>query len=265
MRLTPTLLVAVAFAGALPASAILIRADRDDAEYLELATRYPASILLTPTGGEGVLIAPRWVLTSGEVARLVREMNVARLRIRGEEHGIQSIFVHPAGKPPTVNDIGLIHLKTASRQEPVPLYRRDDEKGMGVAIVGHGGVMKIGEAARPGAPVSDRRARAGINTVDRVTANTLEVDVKPGDEASDLQAATTPLEQGAAAYIEANDAIFVAGISHRMRDANRDGILGNAGDVDVFMRVSAFVPWIEATLLDVAKKEIDSLLDPDRR
>ena len=40
-----------------------MRADRDDAEYLELATRYGACIPLA-FEGEGVLVASRWVLTS---------------------------------------------------------------------------------------------------------------------------------------------------------------------------------------------------------
>ena len=54
----------VSLAAALPCAAILIRPDRDDAEYLELALRYVSSLALGPSGGEGVLIAPRWVLTA---------------------------------------------------------------------------------------------------------------------------------------------------------------------------------------------------------
>ena len=44
----------------LPAGAILIRADRDDAEYLELATKYVASVAIAPVDAEGALIAPSW-------------------------------------------------------------------------------------------------------------------------------------------------------------------------------------------------------------
>jgi secreted trypsin-like serine protease len=64
------LLVAALFA-ALPSAAILIRADRDDAEYVELASRYPSAIEIAP-GLEGVLIAPRWVLTSAHCAMLLQ-------------------------------------------------------------------------------------------------------------------------------------------------------------------------------------------------
>src|ERR1043165_6577920 len=64
-RYTPVTMRSIALLAALlaavPAQAILVRADRDDTEYVELATRYPSSIALAP-GIEGVLIAPRWVL-----------------------------------------------------------------------------------------------------------------------------------------------------------------------------------------------------------
>ena len=56
--------IALVCAVSLPAGAILIRADRDDAEYLELATKYAASVAIGPVDAEGVLIAPSWVLTS---------------------------------------------------------------------------------------------------------------------------------------------------------------------------------------------------------
>jgi hypothetical protein len=39
-----------------PAAALLIRPDRDDSEYVELASRYSSSVLLNAPDGEGVLI-----------------------------------------------------------------------------------------------------------------------------------------------------------------------------------------------------------------
>ena len=40
----------------LPAAALVIRPDRDDSEYLELATRYTSSIALGASAGEGVFL-----------------------------------------------------------------------------------------------------------------------------------------------------------------------------------------------------------------
>jgi hypothetical protein len=78
-------LLAVAF----PPHAILIRPDRDDAEYLELATRYPSSIPLGAPDGEGTLIAPRWVLTAAHMAKALQELKTApKLSIGDASHAI---------------------------------------------------------------------------------------------------------------------------------------------------------------------------------
>jgi hypothetical protein len=219
---------------ALPAHSILIRPDRDDAEYLELATRYPSAVALSlPDGGEGVLIAPRWVLTSAQRAKALRDAKpVPKLRLGEDEHEIQAFFV---------SDVGLILLRKAVRGvEPTRLYRGDDEGGKTVAIAAHGN--------------ADRKRRAMINTVDRVEARTLAMRVKPLDDASDLQGAAVAGDVGAPAFIEAPAGIFVAGILSSI-----------AGEWETYARVSAFAPWIEAVMLDVATKEAAALMDPDRR
>ena len=84
MQLARIFALAAAALAALPAPAVLIRADRDDAEYLELATRYGAC---TPLAfeGEGVLVAPRWVLTSSRVANGLRELKRSEERRVGKE------------------------------------------------------------------------------------------------------------------------------------------------------------------------------------
>ena len=110
----------------------------------------------------------------------------------------------------------------------------------------------------------DRKKRAAINTVDRVTPRILGLKIKPPDEPSDLQGAAAPGDGGGPAFIETPEGIFVAGIGYATDDANADGIIGNAGDWELYARVSAFVTWIEATMLQVAKQEADALLGEKR-
>jgi hypothetical protein len=236
---------------ALPAGAILIRADRDDAEYLELASRYPSAVPLAAPDGEGVLVAPRWILTSAQVARALQAARPApRLAFAGGAHAIQSFFIHPEWRGGAAADVALVLLREPVHGiEPSALYRASDESGKAVVIVGHGSSGKIGEPALP-RERWDRRKRAAINTVDRVSPQALELQIKSGDEASDLQGAGAPGESGRPAFLETPAGIFVAGV-------------GSAGAPpwERYARVSAFAPWIDAVMLAVARDEAERLLD----
>ena len=247
------MLLAAGLAAALPAYPILIRPDRDDAEYLELATRYPSGIALSASeGGEGVLIAPRWILTSARRAQALQDLKpLPRVRIGAVDYAIEEVFIHPEWKKGGFNDVALVLLrKGVTGIAPTLLYRDGDEIGKAVAVVGHGRSGKMGAASAGW----DRKSRAAINTVDRVEPRTLELRLKPLDDASDLQGAATPTDVGAPAFTEVAAGIFVAGIYSE-----------SSGERETYARVSAFVPWIEAVMLDVAKREMDALLDPDRR
>lgn len=251
---------------ALPAGALLIRADRDDAEYLELASRYTSSVALEAPDGEGVLIAPRWVLTAAHRARAIQEMKPpARLKFAGRDHEIEAVYIHPDGRKGEPNDIALVLLRKDVRGiEPTPIYRTADEGGKTVVIVGHGHTGRIGEAPQP-KEKWDRKKRAAINTVDRVSPRTFGLKIKAPDDASDLQGAAAPGDSGGPAYLETVEGLLVAGINYATDDANADGIAGNVGDWDLYMRVSVFAGWIDATLLEVARREADALLGEGRR
>jgi len=231
MQLARYLLGVTVAALALPAQPIQVRPDRDDAEYLELATRYPSAVALPE--GEGVLIAARWVLTSAARAKALRDAKpMPRLLLGEEAHEIQSV---------TVGDVGLVFLRKGVPDiEPSRLYRGDDEAGKTVAIAGHGN--------------ADRKKRASINTIDRVEARTLGLRVKPLDDASDLQGRAVAGDIGAPLFIEAPAGIQVAGI-----------LASIDGDWETYARVSVLAPWIEAVMLDATKREMESLMDPDRR
>src|SRR5260221_4224144 len=151
-----------------------MRADRDDAEYLELATRYGACIPLA-FEGEGVLVASRWVLTSTRVANGLRALNKALppVRFAGVEHEIQAIF--------NEGDIGLILLrKPVAGITPIFLYRSSDEAGEPVGLVAHRRGGKIGGKEAP----PDPKARAAIHTDDRRATRSMSLDVKRPHDAS---------------------------------------------------------------------------------
>jgi hypothetical protein len=242
------LLAAAAIAAALPAAALVLRADRDDAEYLELASRYAAAL---PLGsfGEGVLIAPRWILTSGNVARALREAKgTLRLRIGDAERDVQAILTPPGG------DLALLLLRAPIEGlEPAPIYRDDDEERHAVVIASHGAAGRIGEAIMGEAArvVRDGRARAAINTVDRVEAHALGLRLKGPDDASDLQGAAGPGDEGAPAFVEKQGQLFVAGIAQ----GPRGGAMPRVGAWDLYTRVSSYADWIDEAMFRAALDE----------
>jgi hypothetical protein len=202
-----------------PAAALLTRPDREDAEYRELASKYPSA--LSASAAEAVLIAPRWLLTRGSHAQALQK--AGRLEALGERIEIEAVFLHPS------HTFGLILLRTALRDaEPSPVYRGRDERGRAVAIAAHG----------RGA------ARAAINTVDRVEANTLSLRVKPLSDASDLQGALTPDELGAPLFIEVDGEPFVAGLA-----------LDAGAEWQTFARLSSYASWIDDAMWNAATSQ----------
>lgn len=236
-----SILLLATLLAALPASALLTRADREDAEYLELATRYPAAIAIAP-GVEGALIAPRWLLTSaGAATLLLGAKSRMPLVIGGKRIEIQSTHTHPQWDMGRGNDIALVFLREpVAAVEPVPASHDRDEVDEVIFVVAHGETGRIGEAARR----HDGRKRAAINTVDAVTPTTLRVRLKSAEEASDLQGGPAPGERGAPAFLERLGKTSVAGIYSVTE-----------GDWQVFTRVSAYSGWIEETMFRAGAEE----------
>jgi Trypsin len=257
-----SLALIVAFA-TLPTHAILIRPDRSDEEYRELATRYDTSVILEAPDGEGVLIAPRWVLTAAHMAKALQEMKaLPKLTFAGKAYEIQGVFIHPDWKKGGPGDIALLQLKIpVEGVEPTPIYREKDEGGKTVVIVGHGYTGKIGEKPLP-KEKWDRKKRAAINTITKVTPRILGLEIKAGDDASDLQGAAGPGDSGGPAYVEVNDELFVIGIGYATDDTNADGIIGNVGDWELYVRVSAYAGWIDQVTAKAATDETAAILGP---
>lgn len=239
---------------ALPCAAIVERADRDDGEYLELASRY-ASALSLDGFGEGVLVAPRWILTSSSVASALQAAHVSRLHAGGSEHAIVETFLAP---PSIHGDIALVFLADpVAGIEATPVHRERDEAGKPVVIAGHGASGAIGASQ----PLRDGRKRAAINTVDRVDDARLYLRLKGADDASDLQGAAAAGDEGAPAYLESQGRLTVAGIAQ----GPRGGSVPKVGDEDTYTRLSGFVPWIDETMFRAAAAEAAAATAPAKR
>jgi hypothetical protein len=254
--MNPIASLAVAFLLLAPtvAGAILVRADRDDSEYLELASRYTASLGMGLPDGEGALIAPRWILTSAVVGNDIASRKDYQLDARGGPYPVAKVFIHPDWQRDGA-DIALVFLgREVEGIEPLAIYRGSDEKEESVVIVGRGlgGTIEKGPVPRE---KWDRRKRAAINTVDEVLPRTLVLVIKKPDEASDLQGAAAPGDSGAPAILQDGSKLFVAGVWSGTDDTNNDRRIGNAGDRERYARVSAYAKWIDDTMFAAAAQE----------
>lgn len=242
--------LAVSFAlfSSLPVQAILIRPDRADAKYLELAIKYPASVGLNLPDGEATLIAPQWLLTAAHLAKDIKTgKESARITIGNKQYRVEKVFAHPDYKNAKSGaDLALVKLtEEVTEIKPVPIYRGTEETGKIATIVGHGysGTLEKG-------PVSkdrwDKKQRAGTNQVERVIQKKwLMFIIDPPEKATDLEAAGGPGDSGGPAFIEEDGKVYVAGVSSFTDDTNEDQAHGNYGDREAYTRVSAFAEWID--------------------
>jgi hypothetical protein len=239
--------------------AILIRPDRDDAEYLEMATKFTSFVSFAGSpGAGGVLVHPRWILTSAPTGQALAAQKGRVVRMGGRNAAIERVVLHPAWKGTAENGLALVLLAEAVRGvEPTPIYTAQDEAGKTVVIVGAGSTGKIGD--RPAA--SDGKPRASVNTVDKVGSLTLSLQLKDKDNASDLQGAAAPGDSGGPAYVNTPEGLRVIGIGYATDDTNGNGIVGDLGDWEIYARASSFREWIENTMLDVAREEARRLLE----
>jgi hypothetical protein len=238
----PSLVIlAAVLAGSAPA--IIRRADRPDARYLELGARHPSVIALGRVG-DATLIAPQWLLTAAHVARAVRNGRAGpTVTIAGRQYPIDKVILHPAWQEMSEHDVGLVHLaRPVIGVSPLPLYRGESERGMIATIVGHGSAGTGDSRDR----AEDGRARGATSRVDSVSDAWLFFSFDAPPAGTDLEGAPGRGDSGGPAIIEIAGRFAVAGISSAGYDG-RDGP-GSYGAIDVFTRVSTHAAWIDSVM-----------------
>src|SRR5688572_1779084 len=261
-----------------PSSAIVIRHDREDARYLELAEQFPAVGRLA-NGGSGTLIAPRWVLTAAHCTMFQETM---AFEIGGRSYAVEKWYSHPAAFPGDRRidgewDIALLHLaEPVEGIEPAALYEgnatADEELGKVTTLVGFG---RTGGGV-DGAILDPGTKRAGQNMIDAIggtigdatwNRNVLLFDFdapagapphapgappyrnRLGDaEPLDLECGGATGDSGGAAFIDSGQGPRVAGVfsgvSGDRMHVKSGGPDNHYGVYNRLTRVAAFTPWI---------------------
>jgi hypothetical protein len=242
MKTRLVLLVGAVFAVASAAGAIISRHDVDVVATRAEAMRFAAVGKILPDG-EGVLIAPSWVLTAAHVATGA-PMGRLRVRFGGIDYAVSRVVPYE-GWEGGKDDIALMRLSQPVRGvAPVALHQGELAVGDVILIAGRGDYGD-GERRIVG---NDGKFRIASNAVSKLEPARLFVRLdSPEEGALPTEGVSGPGDSGTPALLERKGRLEVAGIGS-VGVSPGPGRYGEYGSQDVFIRTSHYLGWIRATL-----------------
>lgn len=230
---------------------IIIRHDKEDAEYIELARQFkPYLCHLNLPDCEGTIIADEWAITAAHCA-----IEIQRKLAQGKKHcvimndkkvEVQEVIIHPKWEKDQTFDIALIRFQQRpTSTEVAQLYTATDELGQLTFFVGKGDTG----TGLSGVKGNDGQLRAATNRVSKVSPRWLgwqfDDPRKPTEALTPYEGISGPGDSGGPAFIVQNDQVYVAGISSFQDHAGIEGIYGVT---EYYTRISSYLPWIRASV-----------------
>jgi hypothetical protein len=262
------------------AGAVVIRSDVDDAEYRVQASEFPA-LAEMPGEGQGVLIAPRWVVTAAHAAPMQMQGMEEDVTIAGVARKVERVIKYPgytrlpdklvkealaSGDISKVwaflaasNDIALIELASpVADVTPVPLYRGNKEVGMTVELVGKGATGNGSKGQDPHSPHRGVLRRA-FNVIAGADARYVWYRFDPPPSALPLEGVMGSGDSGGPLLVGTGSARQLVGLASWSKyppghpflskwKPGRPFVEGLYG-VDAYaVRISSYIQWIEGVM-----------------
>jgi len=260
------------------AGAVIIRSDVKDAKYRVPASAFPALVDM-PGEGQGVLIAPRWVVTAAAPMQM-QGMEDA-VSIGGLARKVKRVITYPGykGLPDSLvkealasgdiskvwaflassNDIALIELASpVTDVTPVPLYRGNQEVGMTVELVGKGAT---GNGTKGQNPHSSHRTvlRRTFNVIVGADARYVWYRFDPPPSALPLEGITGSGDSGGPLLIGDRSSRQLVGLAswskyppdHPFLSKWAPGhryVEGLYGEIGCAVRISSYIQWIKSVI-----------------
>jgi hypothetical protein len=262
------------------AGAVVIRADVHDAKYRVSASAFPALVDM-PYEGQGVLIAPQWVVTAAHAAPMRMRGMKDEVSIDGVEYRVKRVFKYPgyetlpnrllkevlasgdfskvhAFLAPS-NDIALVELVSpVTDVAPVSLYRGNREVGMTVELMGKGATGNGMEGQDPHSPQRTALRRA-FNVSVGADARYVWYRFDPPPSALPLEGITGSGDSGGPLLIGHGSSRQLVGLASwckypqghpfwRTRAPGRPFVQGLYGEIGYAVRVSHYAEWIDKVI-----------------
>lgn len=232
-------------------STIVRRHDRSDEDYLALGAKFPSVCKVGKRGGDGTLIASKWILTAAHVAQGMYQREGENLKVyfANDDNGIKvsRVFLHSDFRPMQGADIALLLLeRPVENITPASIYKKQDEHRKPIVIVGHGDSRD----GNGGEWITDGKKRGATNIIDEIMDDRIifDFDAPVDGDATEMEGTAGRGDSGGPAFILVNDEPFVAGIS----SAGSPGKAGPGtyGATEHYTRVSTFSKWILEVMED---------------